>query len=218
MKDKVAWKSTKGCDIKCCSEAGREATRRYGEYVSKLLSHLDYNAVGEAVDLLLDARGRDSTIFFAGNGGSAATASHFCQDLGEAGRKAGARPFRTICLGDSVSSMTALANDYGYEKIFVGQLENLFRKGDVLVAISASGNSPNVVEAVKWVKRMGGTAICLVGFDGGILKKIGDHVIHVATEKDAYGPVEDIHLVLDHMMTSYLISSGVLRVDERKAR
>ena len=179
--------------------------RGYGRYLSHLLSRLDYGAVGEVIKVFSQARERDSTIFFVGNGGSAATASHFSQDLGEVGRKTGGPCFRTLSLTDNVSFITAMGNDYGYEAIFTGQLSNLFKRGDVLVAISASGKSRNVVQAVKLVKQLGGITVGLVGFDGGDLLKMCDYVVHVVANKGEYGPVEDIHLVLDHMITSYLM-------------
>lgn len=183
--------------------------RRYCDYVAGLFSALDYSLVSDVIDCFSRARERGSTIFFLGNGGSAATASHFAQDLGEVGRKSGKMSFRTICVNDSVPFLTALGNDYGYDSVFTGQLSNLFRKGDVLVAISASGNSRNVVEASKLAKKRGGTVIGLVGFDGGQLAKLADHAIHVPTNTGEYGPVEDVHLVLDHMITSFIMLQDI---------
>lgn len=177
----------------------------YGEYIARLLSNLDLESVKNVVECFYKARERRSIIFFAGNGGSASTASHFAQDLGEVGRKAKGDLFRTISLTDNVSFITAMGNDYGYDKIFTGQMNNLFEKDDVLVAISASGKSPNIVEAVKLAKKLGGIAIALVGFDGGQLTELCDHVIHIKTNKGEYGPVEDVHLIIDHMITSYII-------------
>ena len=179
--------------------------RKYSNYVYGLLSKINYDNIGKIIDCFSEARSRGSTIFFIGNGGSAATASHFAQDLGEVGRKSGKKHFRTLSLTDNVPFITAMGNDYGYEKIFTGQLNNLFKEGDILVAISASGNSPNVIEAVKLVKTLGGVTIGLVGFDGGRLKSLCDFVIHVEANKGEYGPVEDIHLIIDHMITSYIV-------------
>jgi D-sedoheptulose 7-phosphate isomerase len=178
---------------------------KYSNYLKALLTSLDAKSVENVVNCFLDARKNDKTIYFAGNGGSAATASHFAQDLAEVGRKAKVKSFRTMGLTDNVSFITAVGNDYGYDKIFSVQMSELFNSGDVLVAISASGNSPNVVEAAKYARERGGTAIGLVGFDGGEVSKICDHVIHVKTLRGEYGPVEDVHMILDHMITSYLI-------------
>lgn len=177
----------------------------YGQYLARVLSGLDFKKIHDVVECLFVARQRKSTIYFVGNGGSAATASHFAQDLGEVGRKTKGELFRTLSLTDNVSFITAMGNDYGYESIFTGQMNNLFEKGDILVAISASGNSPNVIEAVRLAKKLGGITVGLVGFDGGQLADLCDHVIHVKTEKGEYGPVEDVHLMIDHMITSYII-------------
>jgi D-sedoheptulose 7-phosphate isomerase len=178
----------------------------YTEYLHDLLRGLDHGAIEGAVDLFLEARRNHKKIFFAGNGGSAATASHFAQDLGEVGRKVNRRGFKTLSLTDNVSAISAIGNDYGYGEIFAVQMVDLFCKGDLLVAISASGNSPNVVNAVNFAREAGGKTIGLVGFDGGRLGELCDLVIHVNTAAGEYGPVEDIHLILDHMITSYLIA------------
>jgi len=176
----------------------------YSKYLNELMESLDYNVIADVSECFMNARQKGFTIFFAGNGGSAATASHFSQDLADVGRKAKAKSFKTLSLTDNVPYLTAVGNDYGYDKVFSIQLLELFKKGDVLVVISASGNSPNVIEAVKYANENGGTTIGFVGFDGGRLSELCDHVIHVISKKGEYGPVEDIHLVLSHMITSFL--------------
>lgn len=181
--------------------------KKYASRVSRLMARLDYRAIRDVADCFCRARERSSTIFFAGNGGSASTASHFAQDLAAIGKKAGKRGFKAISLADNSPAITALANDYGYDGIFTGQMRELFKEKDVLVAISASGNSPNIVKAAEFAKRSGGTTVCLVGFDGGALAKISDHCMHVKTGKGEYGPVEDIHLILEHMITTYLCAN-----------
>jgi len=187
-------------------EDAAENLKKYCMYVANLLSRLNFESINKIIDCFCEARDRDSTIFFIGNGGSAATASHFAQDLAEVGRKTGKKEhFRALSLTDNISFITAMGNDYGYEKIFTGQLDNLFKKDDVLVAISASGNSKNILEAVKLVKILGGITIGIVGFDGGQLKNLCDILVHVESNKGEYGPVEDLHLVIDHMITSYII-------------
>jgi len=177
----------------------------YCKYLNELMESLDYSVIANVSDCFLNARQRGSTVFFVGNGGSAATASHFSQDLAEVGRKAKVRSFKTLSLTNNVPFITAVGNDYGYDKVFSIQLLELFKKGDVLVAISASGNSPNVIEAVKYANEKGGTTIGLVGFDGGKALELCDHVIHVISNKGEYGPVEDIHLIINHMITSHLM-------------
>lgn len=176
----------------------------YFKYLNVLQKTLDASTIKDVINCFITAREKRKTIFFAGNGGSAATASHFAQDLGEVGRKAGVDTFKTHSLAGSVALLTALGNDYGYDKLFSIQIAELLNEGDVLVVISASGNSPNVIEAVKQAKEMGGVTIGLVGFDGGKLLKMCDYVVHVKANKDEYGPVEDIHMILDHIITSFL--------------
>ena len=177
----------------------------YFNYLNDLQMKLNVADINDVINCFITAREKGKTIYFAGNGGSAATASHFAQDLGEVGRKANVKSFKTISLADNVSLITAIGNDYGYEKIFSIQLSGLFNKGDVLVVVSASGNSPNVIDAVKQANEMGGKTIGLVGFDGGKLLEMCDYVIHVKTNKGEFGPVEDLHMILDHMVTSFLV-------------
>lgn len=178
--------------------------KHYGQFVGQLLNDLDAEAIMKVVDAFEKASVEGRTIFFAGNGGSAATASHFTQDIGEIVRKVGGKPFRTFSLNDHAAAMTAISNDYDYTQVFTLQLANHIQPGDVLVVISASGNSPNVVKAVEMAKAHKATTIALVGFDGGKLANISDIVVMVKTEKGQYGPVEDVHLVLDHMITMYI--------------
>jgi len=178
--------------------------QEYHKYLSKLLDSLDYKALEEVTKLILEKSRKGQTLFLVGNGGSAATASHFAADLIQCSQPEAGLCFRAISLVDNVSLLTALSNDSGYEGVFADQMRNFFRKDDVLIAISASGNSPNVVAAACLAKQLGGMAVGLVGFDGGELARICDHVIHAYTNKGEYGPVEDIHLIIDHMVTSYL--------------
>ncbi len=182
-----------------------EYFKRYCQYVQKLISEIDVESVKRVVDCFLEARGKDKTIYFAGNGGSASTASHFAQDMAEVGRKIQGKGFRTQSIADNTSALTAISNDYSYESIFSMQIQYSFDPGDVLVVISASGNSPNVIKAVELAKVKGGLTVALVGFDGGRLAQICDHAVHIKSQKGEYGPVEDIHLILNHMIVSYLM-------------
>ena len=158
--------------------------RKYCDYVQKLISEIDIESVKRVVDCLLEARQNDKTIYFAGNGGSAATASHFSQDMGEVGRKINGKGFRTRSINDNVSALTAISNDYSYDHVFSLQIQHNFDPGDVLVVISASGNSPNVIKAVELAKEKGGSTVGLVGFDGGRLAQICDHVVHIQSKKE----------------------------------
>ena len=181
--------------------------KAYLDYLASCFEALDCDAIASFVGLLLTARDTGNAVFFIGNGGSAATASHFANDISIGTRTGDEKPFRAISLTDNVAVMTALANDEGYDRMFVDQLKVQMRDGDALVAISASGNSPNVIAAVEYAKSRGAQVIGLTGFDGGKLKDLSDIKLHVPTAKGEYGPVEDIHMIFDHLVGSYLIAA-----------
>ena len=173
--------------------------RAYLDYLVEVLSQIDTDAVAAFAEALLDARERGVRIFFVGNGGSAATASHFANDIG-IGTRMYDKPFRAVSLTDNLATITAIANDDDYSEIFVRQLQIQMSAGDVVVAISASGNSPNVVKAVEYANRKGAATIALTGFDGGRLGQISELQVHIPTEKGEYGPAEDGHMILDHVV------------------
>jgi D-sedoheptulose 7-phosphate isomerase len=162
------------------------------------------SAINRIVHRLSEARDRGATIYVAGNGGSAAAASHWVNDLGKATKCSARAPMRVMSLTDNVAWLTALANDEGYERAFSGQLENFVKTGDVLIVISASGNSQNLVEAVELARSRGVTTLALLGFDGGILKHKVDDYLWLATEKGAYGIVESAHGIICHVLTTCL--------------
>jgi D-sedoheptulose 7-phosphate isomerase len=171
----------------------------------QLLKQIDLDALERAVEHLRAARDAQGTVYVAGNGGSASTASHLANDLGKA-TKASSRAFmRVMCLSDNVSWLTALANDEGYTRVFSGQLENFAGPGDVFVAISASGNSGNLVKAVEMARERGVLTIAMVGFDGGILKGIVDEPLWLPTELGQYGLAETGHSVLCDILTTCLM-------------
>ena len=178
--------------------------RAYLDYLALCFESIDCGEIGKFVRHLLNAQDSGATVFFIGNGGSAATASHFANDVGIGSRTGDGKPFRAISLTDNVAVMTALANDEGYDRIFVDQLRVQMGDGDSLVAISASGNSPNVIAAVDYAKARGATVVGLTGFDGGKLREKSDISLHVETRKGEYGPVEDIHMIFDHLIGSFL--------------
>lgn len=183
-----------------------EYTEHYFNYLSLLLSTIEKKAIAALVGELEKSYQQQTTIFVVGNGGSAATASHLANDIGLDVLKKSKIPkaFRVLALTDNIPVMLAIGNDDGYENLFVSQLNIHYRQGDSLIAISASGNSPNVVAAAKWVKNAGGKVIGLTGFDGGTLKELADICVHVQTQKGEYGPVEDIHMILDHLIATWL--------------
>jgi D-sedoheptulose 7-phosphate isomerase len=186
----------------------REIVERYREALAAALAGVDPGAVEAVVECLRRARDRGATVYVAGNGGSAATATHWANDLGKAAKRSGARPIRVMCLSDNTSWMTALANDEGYERVFAGQLENFAQPGDVLAVISASGNSPNLLEAVRLASTTGMETIALVGFDGGALLSMVTHPVWVASPTGEYGLVETAHAAIADMVTTCLMSDA----------
>ena len=176
----------------------------YADYLARVFRSLDFGKVAEFIELILAARERGGRVYFIGNGGSAATASHFANDLA-IGTRSPDKPFRAISLTDNNAVMTAIANDDGYELLFVKQLEIQLDRSDVVVAISASGNSPNVVKALEFANAIGSHTVALTGFEtGGRIAELAKTVIHVKTRRGEYGPVEDVHMFLDHLIGSYL--------------
>lgn len=176
----------------------------YLDYLGKVLKGIDLIEIGRFITTLLDSRQRGATVFFMGNGGSAATASHFANDL-SIGSDSYEKPFRAISLTDNQAIITAISNDFGFEDVFVKQLRVLGRPGDVAVAISASGNSSNLLAAFAYAKTVGIKTIAITAFDGGKLKNFADEGIHVPTGPREYGPAEDAHMVLDHLVGAYLM-------------
>jgi D-sedoheptulose 7-phosphate isomerase len=179
-------------------------SRSYFDYLKSVLDNIDVGDIRNFVETLLDARSRAATVFFIGNGGSAATASHFANDLA-IGTNEYENPFRVMSLTDNVAIMTAVGNDFGYEEIFVRQLQVYAKPGDVVVGISASGNSPNLVKAFEFAKSSDLTTVAITAFDGGKIKSMADQGIHVPTDFKEYGPAEDAHMVLDHLIGAYLL-------------
>lgn len=178
--------------------------KAYIQYLQSVLQRVDPAEIGAFIETLLDARRRGATVFFIGNGGSAATASHFANDLAF-GTNDYDQPFRVLSLTDNVPVLTALGNDFGYEEIFVRQLRVMGKPNDVLVAISASGNSPNLIKAFDHALAAGIKTVAITAFDGGKMRAMADSGIHVPTEPKEYGPAEDVHMVLDHLVVSYLM-------------
>jgi D-sedoheptulose 7-phosphate isomerase len=185
-----------------------EIASEYVHELTRLLHELDWEALGRLVRRLDVARASGQTVYLAGNGGSAATASHWVNDLVKATRCPGRPPFRAVCLSDNASLLTALANDEGYERVFSGQLDNLSEPGDVLVVISASGNSPNLRDAVQLAAKRDLVTIGLLGFDGGALRGMLDEYVWIATEPGAYGLVESAHSIVCDIITTCLIKAS----------
>jgi len=166
------------------------------------LQKLPHDEIARAIDILAQARVEGRQIFVMGNGGSAATASHFACDLGKGTIKPGKPRFKVIALTDNMSLFSALANDWGYERVFVEQLDSLAQPGDVAIGISGSGNSENVLRAMDLARQRGLTTIGLTGFDGGRLKDKVDLCLLV--DCHVMEQIEDVHLMLMHLISTAL--------------
>ena len=186
------------------SDSIQEYCKSYFEYLVEVLSNISTSEIAQFTDTLLKARDKSAKIYFVGNGGSAATASHFANDIA-IGTREWNKPFKTISLCDNNAIMTAIGNDYSFDSIFSKQLQVLLNEGDIVVAISASGNSENLLKAFDVAKKKGAITVGLTAFDGGKIKDKADVSVHVPTGKGEYGPAEDAHMVLDHLVSNYLM-------------
>ena len=175
-------------------------------YLSELniaLANFPITDVEKVATIILQSRDNNGKIFVAGNGGSATTASHMVTDLGVGSLKHG-RGIRAIGLADNQGIITATANDLAYEKVFSEQLRLLASKNDLILVFSASGNSKNLISAFGIAKQLDVQTIAITGFDGGELKKLADHSIHIPTSMGSYGVVEDVHSVVSHLITELI--------------
>jgi len=187
-----------------------ETIRRYLEEVQHTLGALPMERIRDVVDVLLSANYVGSTVFTLGNGGSAATASHLACDLAKGTITPGRPRFRVVALTDNVPLITAWSNDVAYEDVFANQLGGLMGRGDVVVAFSGSGESPNVLRAVELAHRMGGITIGFAGFAGGRLSTLVD--VPVVVPCDCMEQIEDVHLVLCHL-TCTVLRERLQRID-----
>jgi D-sedoheptulose 7-phosphate isomerase len=176
----------------------------YLERLRTALEALPSDQLGELGEMLYRAYRNEKQVFTLGNGGSASTASHMAADLAKNTIGPNMRRFRVTSLNDNTAILTALANDLGYENVFREQLENLIRPGDLLIAISASGNSANVLNALGYAQRQCAQTACLLGFNGGDAARIGD--VAIVVPSDHYGVVEDVHLIINHILVDYFKS------------
>lgn len=181
---------------------------KYINDLTALLQKLDKVSIENLIVLLENTLNNNSKIYILGNGGSAATASHMVNDLGAGLRRRKIRNFNVVSLADNTPVCTAIANDIGYENIFYMQLQGLLQKDDLIIAISCSGNSPNIIKAVEYAKDSGSKIIGMTGFDGGRLKHLCDVNFHINTLNGEYGLVEDMHMILDHIIYSYYIENS----------
>ena len=164
------------------------------------LKKIDISAINDALNLLMETAKNHKRIYIFGNGGSSATASHFQNDFGKGVSEYVEDKFRFQCLNDNVATLMAVANDIGFEEVFRFQLNGVTEPGDIVIAISGSGNSKNVINAVEYAKSCGNKIIGLTGYSGGKLKELSDISLHVPV--NSMQVTEDIHMVFDHLMMS----------------
>jgi D-sedoheptulose 7-phosphate isomerase len=178
----------------------------YLERLNRAIAGLNRIALDQAVETLLDCYHMDGNVYIIGNGGSASTATHMACDLSKGPTPVGRRGLVVWSLTDNPALMTAIGNDLSYDQIFSEIVQQRMRPRDVMIAVSASGNSPNIIAAVKAAKRIGCKIIGMTGFSGGVLAQESDIQLHASDS--SYGPVEDVHLICNH----YLVESLKFRL------
>ena len=191
--------------------------QQYIDLEISVLQKLNLSEINTLMNAINDARKRNSTIYIMGNGGSSATASHFVNDFNKGISEHIDIKFRFICLNDNTSTVLAIANDIGYEAIFEFQLRGKVKKGDLVIGISGSGNSKNVLKAVELAKSAGALTAGLTGYDGGKLRKLADISVHVPVMSMQI--TEDIHMIIDHVMMAvfYKVLCGIDHVKGEQA-
>jgi D-sedoheptulose 7-phosphate isomerase len=192
-------------------EADREGfAQSYAAEVSRVFAAIDFGVLARVIEALETTHREGRTLYIAGNGGSASTANHMANDLGLGVAKDGGRGFDVVSLSSNAATLTALGNDDGYDQIFSGQLRTLGTLGDTLLVITGSGNSPNILEAVRVAKAKGMTTLGFLGRGGG--KVAADCDVSLIVPSDDYGPIEDAHMMLDHLLAAYFrvwVGNGV---------
>ncbi len=173
----------------------------YFRKIQLLLDAVDTTAIDQAIVVLEKAWRGAQMVYVIGNGGSASTASHYACDLNKNTVHPDYPRLKVMSLCDNVALFSAIANDYGYEHVFTEQLKHFFHPGDVLIGISASGNSSNVVNAFEYARNVGGHTIGVTGFSGGKIREIAECAIYIPSHE--YGPVEDVQLMINHLITEY---------------
>jgi D-sedoheptulose 7-phosphate isomerase len=177
-----------------------EAVKKYIDLEISILQKVDVKEINALMNALEEARRRDATIYIMGNGGSAATASHFVNDFNKGLSEHLAQLFRFVCLNDNIATVMAIANDIGYDAVFEFQLRGKVTEQDIVIGISGSGNSPNVLKAIESAKSVGALTAGLTGYDGGKLARMVDISLHVPVMSMQI--TEDVHMIFDHLMMS----------------
>lgn len=178
----------------------RNEIKEYLELECNVLKQLDIEAINNVVNLLEETFNKEGTIYIFGNGGSSATASHFQNDFNKGVSEYTDKKFRFHCLNDNVPTMMAIANDIGFDEMFRFQLKGQLKENDIVIAISGSGNSKNVINAVDYAKEQGNKVIGVTGYSGGILKEKSDLSLHVPI--NSMQITEDVHMIFDHLIMS----------------
>ena len=171
--------------------------------ISHLITKIDYSKLYLLIDYILNTIKNKGIIYIMGNGGSATTATHFANDLCKL-TKTKTRKAKVISLTDNIAWFSALANDEGYENVFVQQLDNFLDNKDLVIGISASGNSRNVIKGLELAQNKDILTFALLGFDGGKIKNILKDYVIINTEKGKYGQVEDLHSIICHSIANYI--------------
>lgn len=186
------------------SDSVKDYVDRYFSRLKEVLDGLDRGAMEQSIAAIEAASLSGNRLYFLANGGSAAAASHLVNDYVAGTLIEGRPPLRAFCLTDNTETITALANDVGYENVFSRQLRVHLEPGDVVLLMSVSGNSENIIRAAICAKEMGAVTIGFCGFDGGRLANLCDIVLHAPTTRDEYGPVEDVFAIMVHILGTYL--------------
>lgn len=186
----------------------KEQISTYFERLQRVIANLDMGEIEEAVEAIKAAYEREATVYIFGNGGSAATASHYVCDFNKGISEKRSKKFHMVCLSDNVPELTAIANDISYDEIYRFPLKGNLKADDLVIAISGSGNSRNVINAVEYAKEMGCKVVGITGYDGGKLRQLANYRMHVNV--DDMQLTEDIHMVFDHMM--YRVLSDTLPI------
>ena len=174
----------------------------YIKNLTNLLNSIDLDEYEKFFNTILSIK-NDSTIYVLGNGGSSAAASHMVNDLAIGLKVRDIKTINAISLSDNSAINFAIANDIGFENVFYMQLKGILKPNDIIIAISCSGNSLNIIKAIKYAKEIGSKIVGLTGSDGGDLKRLSDIKIHFETQKGEYGLVEDAHSIVNHLLIDY---------------
>lgn len=183
--------------------------KTYLQDLIEILQCIDIQVIYDIIGILEKCHNDGAVLYIMGNGGSAATASHMANDFSVGLKLRDIRNFNVQSLSDNTPVCSAIANDIGYENVFYAQLKHKLKPQDVVIAISCSGNSENIIKASRYAKEVGASLIGMTGFDGGELKALSDVNFHIKTDQGEYGLVEDAHMILDHVIYNYYVSQKI---------